>query len=306
MSSPSYCVLVCTYNRSRDLREMIASATRQRLSAGVEMEILVVDNNSSDETATVVQEFVKHDSRVRYVFEPAQGKSFALNTGLRVMRSGIFSVIDDDLVMPEDFVQRLHNSFASQPWAHYIGGKVLPLFSGPVPAWLTPARWAPIAMADYGDAPFRVDVERPVCLLSCSFRRGAVESVGGYRTDLSVNGTAIGGTEDSDLLARLWGKGFAGYYDPSLRLLHKVSEARVTRAHYRHWHFGHGRFTARSGTTPPGRTQLLGVPAYMVREAAVDVGRLVTKLTDMDTRIAAVDRLSFFLGFVTERIFRRG
>jgi glycosyltransferase involved in cell wall biosynthesis len=254
-----------------------------------------------------VREFVNRDSRVRYVFEPAQGKSFALNTGLRLMQSEVFSVIDDDLIMPNDFVQRLHQFFSTQPCSNYVGGKVLPLFSGAVPAWLTPMRWAPIAMADYGDVPFRVDADRPVCLLSCSFRRSAVEAVGGYRTDLSVDGAAIGGVEDSDLLSRLWARGYAGFYDPSLRLLHKVPEARLTRAHYRRWHFGHGRFTARSGNVPGGKAQVKGIPSYLIREAVSDLSRLVVSILkgQQDSRVDAADRLCFALGFATERVLRK-
>ncbi len=77
-------VVLCTYNRSKYLATALNSAAALVLPESVEWEILVVDNNSNDSTREVVADFCdRFPSRFRYLFEPQQGKSIALNAGIR-------------------------------------------------------------------------------------------------------------------------------------------------------------------------------------------------------------------------------
>ena len=77
MVQPETCdvsVNVCTYNRQQLLREALESIVRNDIGAGVHYEVVVVDNNSTDQTPQVVQSFIERGhSNVRYVFEGRQG-----------------------------------------------------------------------------------------------------------------------------------------------------------------------------------------------------------------------------------------
>ena len=74
-------VIVCTFNRSGLLETALESIAASEMPAGIAWEILVADNNSSDGTRAVVEDFIRrHPGRFRYVFEPRPGKSNALNT----------------------------------------------------------------------------------------------------------------------------------------------------------------------------------------------------------------------------------
>ena len=76
-------VNVCTYNRHQQLREALESIVRNESSAGVQYEVVVVDNNSTDPTPQVVQSFIDRGHRnVRYVFEGRQGLSYARNAAI--------------------------------------------------------------------------------------------------------------------------------------------------------------------------------------------------------------------------------
>jgi glycosyltransferase involved in cell wall biosynthesis len=69
-------VILCTYNRCEALAKALASITALTLPGSVEWEVLVIDNNSSDETRAVVEDFRRrYPGRFRYMFEPQQGKS---------------------------------------------------------------------------------------------------------------------------------------------------------------------------------------------------------------------------------------
>ena len=69
--------------------------------------MLVVDNNSSDQTREVVEEFAdRYPGRFRYLFEPQPGKSYALNSGIREARGTVLAFIDDDVTVEPSWLTR--------------------------------------------------------------------------------------------------------------------------------------------------------------------------------------------------------
>jgi glucosyl-dolichyl phosphate glucuronosyltransferase len=307
---PFVTVLVCTYNRARDLEEMLESALHQEEVTARDYEVLVVDNNSSDSTPDVVAGLIQRQSEhLRYLFEPRQGKSFALNTGIEHARGEYYAVIDDDLIMPPTYVRDLIDTIRESAGVAAVAGKVLPMYEAEPPSWLTSEHWAPIAMADLGEEPFRVGIQRPVCLMAATLRRADVLAVGGYRTDLGVRGRdVIGGTEDAELMQRLWQAGHQGMYVPHLLLHHKVPSSRLTTRHFRRWHFGHGRARARTWAADVERSRgrLFDLPLHMYRTAITDVlGWLRGTVTRRgDVAFHHLFQLYFFAGFLHERTRR--
>src|ERR1700722_7299422 len=90
-------VVLCTYNRAQSLGETIESVVAQTMPPLLEWELVVVDNNSRDETRHEVEDFQRgYPNRIRYLFEAQQGISYARNTGVHAGRSDVFAFIDDD------------------------------------------------------------------------------------------------------------------------------------------------------------------------------------------------------------------
>jgi glycosyltransferase involved in cell wall biosynthesis len=299
-------LLACTFNRSADLREMLETAVAQETDGTFQYEVVVVDNNSSDDTRAVVEEFAARKGPVvRYVFEGRQGKSHALNTGLAAARGGIYTIVDDDFILPRDWVRKIVEAFRAHPDASFVSGKVLPLWQGSVPSWMGPQHWSAIALADYGDEPFYADETRQVCLLACSFRRADVEAAGGYRSELGVSKDLIGGVEDLEILQRLWKRGRRGIYVPHISFQHKVPASRATKRYHRRWHVGHGRHYARlrDAEFERSRVRLFDVPAHLYRHAAISAIQWVkwTVLGRENEAFACETRLRFFAGFFLER-----
>jgi glucosyl-dolichyl phosphate glucuronosyltransferase len=299
-------VLICTYNRAADLRKAVHSAVGQQGLESGAYEVIVVDNNSTDGTRDVVAGFGPPTGvELRYYFEQRQGKSHALNTGLSNAAGAIVSIIDDDQIMPPNYAAELLRLFGEHPEASFIGGKVLPVWESEPPTWLTSERWSPIGMSDYGDEPFLVNAKRPVCLLTCAFRLADLNAVGGFRTELGVTGSAMGSTEDAELLERLWSSGRPGRYEPSLVLRHLAPARRLTQSYYRRWHRGHGRYSAlrREPSVERSSFRVLDVPSHMYRQAVLDGMRWVSRALRRD-REAAFNlecSLCFFSGFLAQR-----
>lgn len=267
-------MLVCTYNRSSDLREMLETALTQETDGEFTYEVLVVDNNSTDDTRSVVEEFLTRGyENIRYLFESRQGKSYALNTGLNFVSSPIFTICDDDFALPKDWIKNIFAAFKAYPEVSFVSGKVLPAWQGKAPSWLTPEHWSAIALTNYGEKKFYADENNQICLLACSFRIADVKAVGGYKPELGVTKNQIGGIEDFEILTRLWKSGRRGIYLPHIWFYHKVSSNRCTKKYHRLWHSGHGNFYAamRGEEFERATERLFDVPAHMYLRAVKDV-----------------------------------
>lgn len=299
-------LLVCTYNRCEDLRELLETALAQETGGEFTYEVLVVDNNSTDGTRAVVEEFIAAGHRnLRYLFEAEQGKSHALNTGLKAVRGWAYAITDDDFVLPKDWVRGICGGFRAHPEVSFVSGKVLPLWQTGPPAWLTQEHWSAIAMADYGEEPFVTNEEHQVCLLACAFRLADVQAVGGYHVDLGPRKGRTGATEDLDLLKRLWKSGRTGLYLPHITFYHKATPDRLTKEYHRRWHRDHGRSYAvmRAEELEAGSNRLFDVPTHMYRAAAADaLGWLKCRLSGRSDKAFWHEiQLYFFAGFFRQR-----
>src|ERR1041385_845497 len=248
-------LLVCTYNRCDDLRELLETALTQETEGRFSYEVVVVDNNSTDKTRSVVEEFLSAGHKnLRYLFEERQGKSHALNTGLKAVRGWAYVITDDDFLLPPDWTRGIYDGFVQHPDVAFVSGKVLPLWQAEPPSWLTTRHWSALAMADYGEKQFITDESNQICLLACAFRVADVVAVGGYHGELGPQKGRTGATEDLDLLIRLWKSGRKGLYLPHVSFRHKATADRLTKRYHRRWHRDHGRSYAimRSDETEQG------------------------------------------------------
>jgi len=299
-------LIVCTFNRARDLHELLETAVVQETGGEFTYEVLVVDNNSTDETREVVEHFISAGpASVRYLFEAKQGKSHALNTGLKAAQGHIYTIVDDDFILPSSWVLNIYRAFRLHPEVSFIGGKVLPLWQEDPPPWLTREHWSAIAMADYGEEEFYTDADHQICLLACSFRTADVKAAGGYRPELGVTSGQIGGTEDIDLLQRLWQSGRKGIYLPHIWFHHKVTADRGTKQYHRRWHQEHGVFYAvmREKEFESSSARFFDVPAHVYRQAVRNAAALI-KHSLLGKSDQAFDReieLRFLLGFMRKR-----
>ena len=245
MSGVSISVVISTYNRADRLPIALEALARQ--SGDVSHEIIVVDNNSTDETAALVQRAAASSSgRIRYIFEGRQGLSYGRNAGIAAARGDIIALTDDDVRVADDWLLQVDAAFRAHPEVDYIGGRVLPHWLATPPRWLTQAHWAPLALQDYGAGPMLTGRERAICLVGANltFRRQVFERVGLFTPSLGRIKEGIGSTEDHDMQLRLWRAGAQGLYLPTIVCVADVTPDRLQRSYHRRWHHGHGRHCA--------------------------------------------------------------
>jgi glycosyltransferase involved in cell wall biosynthesis len=299
-------IVIPTHNRAASLRRTLSSVLAQTY-AGSPPEIVVVNNNSSDETPAVCGEF----AAVRMVNEPRQGLSYARNTGIESLdhfdRDDVIAFIDDDIEADCDWVAQLAAAFDSEPSIDCVGGRVLASDPHALPAWLTPDHWAPLALQDHGPARRKFDASAPIGLVGANFafRKSVFDRLGGFSPDVQRVKDGIGSTEDHEFLSRLYSAGGIALYTPEALVRTEVPAERLTREYHRRWHRGHGRFHAlmRLPEMERAKARLLGIPIHLFRRAFQDVLAWIRSLLSGDAAraFAAETRLWFFSGFVKER-----
>ena len=198
-------VILCTHNRCRSLEKALQSVAASQLSTSSGWEVLVVDNNSSDQTREVVETCCRrYPGRFRYLFEPQPGKSYALNSGIRGALGEILAFMDDDVTVEPTWLQNLTANLDDSDWAG-AGGRILPERSFSPPRWLALqgqfSMGGVLALFDRGDKPGELDWA-PYGT-NMAFRRAMFDKYGAFRTDLGpIPGSQIR-NEDTEFGRRL-------------------------------------------------------------------------------------------------------
>lgn len=240
IGAPDISVVISTRDRCGLLRAALASLLDQECPVELTYEIIVVDNNSSDGSRDFVQRLACESGvSVRYLHEPRIGVSYGRNTGIQAARAPIVAFTDDDNVVDRRWIATVKMLMDQHPDASAVGGKILPKWNAAVPEWLDRQHWSPLAILDYGDAPFYTGASDPRCLLTANlaFRRGVFDRIGGFSPQFQR-------CQDHELLIRLWRAGLTALYAPELVVYAPVDPVRLTKRYHRAWHSRHGRYSA--------------------------------------------------------------
>lgn len=312
-----YSVVIATYNRARDLRDTLSSLAGLRPDGP--WEVIVVDNNSTDETRSVVETAAEtFPAPLRYLFEAAQGRSPALNTGIGAARGEIIATTDDDVRVPADWLNVIARGLADLR-CDFVGGRVLPIWGAPRPAWLPDRggkQWAVIALLDYGDQPIEFGARVPLGV-NMGFRREAFDRAGGFDPHTGRRAGTLLGQEVREWCIRARQAGLRGFYFPGMVVEHLIPAARLDKRYFRRWFYWRGISRAllyqRAGLDmeAPEQTTLdftkvphvAGVPRYLFRKALATVAGWARAVYRRDV-IAAFEHevwLWFFAGIVRQR-----
>jgi glycosyltransferase involved in cell wall biosynthesis len=126
-------VVVCTYNRSKLLKYCLKCLCHQKLEAR-NYEIIVVDNNSTDNTDEIIRSYLKGKAQIKYFKEKHQGLSHARNRGCNEAQGKYLAYIDDDCIVSRNY---LRNVFAiiEENEVDIMGGPIYPYYTEKRPSW---------------------------------------------------------------------------------------------------------------------------------------------------------------------------
>ena len=268
-------ILICSYNRAASLDKTLRSLMEMDIPIGASVGITVVDNNSSDATRQVLEQWRdKGPLPVSYLFEPKQGKSHALNTGIGRLAARAVAFTDDDVFVDTGYARAVLDALARHPEVRCFGGKVTAIYPDSLPGWLDLNGSMAFLKSTFVDREDG-DVECPFGEGTISsvpggcnmfFRRGAIEENGLFRTDLGPKGRSLGFSEDTEYCQRLRGRGERFMYIPSAIIRHPVHEERLDKEYLIKWQFNCGRSEVQRAGGYGEAAQLFGIPRYLLRK----------------------------------------
>jgi glycosyltransferase involved in cell wall biosynthesis len=298
-------IIICTYNRANSLAKVLDSIDMMEVPNDMSWELVIVDNNSKDNTREIVDEF-KSKTRlsIKYVVETKQGLSAARNCGISAKSGEIVIFTDDDVVVDKFWLSEVVGAFRKLD-AACIGGKILPLWQHPPPKWLTKELHCYIALLDYGDEVLRMG--RPM-LWGANFavRADVFDKYGVFSNELGRRPGKLYGLEETVLIDQLIKAGERVFYCPRAVVHHCIPGSRMKKSYFRKWRFHEGEQMAlRSDES--GQRKVFGVRNSMVRHLLGEVKhylRIVAKRQDN----AFIKQLNIIseIGCILQHIRRRG
>ncbi len=243
---PSISIIVCTYNRCQSLRDTLIALKKQRFSDDVSVELIVIDNNSTDSTRVVVESEAKNSPfSIRYVFEATQGISAARNRGIWEATGELIEFTDDDTIPNENWGQSLWKAYKKYD-ADFLGGKIDLLWLTKPPNWLVNNRvlLGHLGIIDHDSTTVFSSDQFDTNLVygaNMAFRRSCFDKVGVFRNDLGMKGGELLRGEDTEIVERFVAAGKKVIYVPEAVVSHKVEPYRTKLSYFRRLRFGSGR-----------------------------------------------------------------
>ncbi|MEX2435865.1 MAG: glycosyltransferase [Balneolaceae bacterium] len=238
--------IICTYNRADYLDDSLASMLAGNTPVKP-IEILVVNNNSTDETGEVINRYINHGKpniTVRSVIESKQGLSHARNRGIREAEAPVIIFVDDDIRADTNYINAWLQFFYDYPDVRAAGGKIHVQFDDPRPEWMSQFLLPLLGHHDYGNSikPYR-KTNYPFGG-NMAFKKEIFDRFGLFDTGLGRIGKDLKASEEKEFFQRLKKDEIEIYYLPEATLYHRVGTSRLTREYIRRQAVGLGQSLA--------------------------------------------------------------
>ena len=227
---PVISVVICTYNRDKFIGEALNCLAKQTLSAEL-FEIIIVDNNSTDDTSGIAKNFIAAhpELNIRYVPEVNKGLSFARNRGIAEAKGPIITYIDDDAEATPGFLQSIVSFMEADKTIVGIGGKVIPKYSeSQEPKWMSKYLYGFVGLMDYGVKPKRFDstMKYPAGC-NMSYIKDILLKAGGFNNQLTFR------SDDKYIFYQVTKLSGNIFYLPQALLYHNIDNDRLTFTNFK-------------------------------------------------------------------------
>lgn len=224
LPAPHATVIVCTRNRATELPDAVALL----LCSGAQ-DVVIVDNDSGDDTAQVAAELAaRSNGVVRVVFEPRGGLCHARNAGAAAARHDLLLYIDDDARPGPGWLSHLAHA-VSRPGVVNAGGPIAALWPElRAPGWPGRPLEPLLGVLDLGDLERRLRPPDVVYGGNWAIRRDALIAVGRFDPAFGLSPEARVGGDEVSVAWRLYERGFGdALYVPGAAVGHRIAVSHV-------------------------------------------------------------------------------
>lgn len=255
-----FSVIVCTYNRDSYLIQTLRSLVNQSFDKD-DYEILVIDNNSTDNTSTISKDFIEvhPEMAIHYFLEKEQGISYARNRGILESKGEFIVFIDDDETIDTGYLELLDHYLNDYTKAELAATPVNPVYETKKPQWLSPYI-ARLFTGEYnkGNQVKTLLQKDAPGTGHAVIKKSLFEKYGKFNTELGRKGNSLMGAEDKDMFLRFMKNGVECYYFPEIPIYHHIPDNKLTDDFFL-------RITYALGKSERVRTQSISSTAYLKR-----------------------------------------
>ncbi len=233
-----FTVAVRTYNGATRLPILFERLQQQINTEDIFWEVLVVDNNSQDETAEIVATYAskwRSNSRIRYVFEPKQGCAYARDCAMAEATSDLVGFLDDDNLPEENWVAEAFRFGSEHPEVGAFGGNIFPLLDETPPPYFEQVSYL-LAVDDRGSTAYqyprsfhRIVPVNPGSVIRKQAWQECVPAQR-YLRGRDINRRfASGSAEDIEVMSYIHTSHWEVWHNPALRVWHHIPARRWER-----------------------------------------------------------------------------
>jgi glycosyltransferase involved in cell wall biosynthesis len=254
-------VIICTYNRRKYIYGVLQSLARGTMPESG-YEIVLVDNNCTDDTHAEVERFCNDYPKVtlRYFVETNQGLSHARNRGIKESKGDILVYVDDDATVNPSYLDAYASWFNTHPETDAAGGPIIPHYEGgSEPRWMT--YFIKCLLTGYlyfGKKPRSFPGNKYPGGGNAAYRKRVFDTVGLYNVNLGRNGNNLGGGEEKDIFDKMKRHGMQFVYLPDAILYHSIPDYKLEQDYF-------DRVTEGIGRSERARTFWVNDRAYKKR-----------------------------------------
>lgn len=219
-------VVIPTRNRAPWLEGCLATLTDQTIDKG-RVEIIVVDDGSTDETSQVAARF-----EVRCIRQEPAGLNAGRNRGALAASGEIITFVDDDIYADPRWAGEMLRTFETTG-CDAVAGRIELLFEASRPGWLSDKMLVFLSGFDLGDQPRRLGRPEIPRGANCGVTRRVFEKLGGFAPGLDRAGASLLSGGDNEFFLRLYAQGGTVAYAPGARVRHRVPADRLSKAWFR-------------------------------------------------------------------------
>jgi glycosyltransferase involved in cell wall biosynthesis len=225
-----FTVAIPTYNGAQRIADVLDSLQHQEGLEAVHWEVIVIDNNSTDQTCKIVEEYQLHfPCSLRYCVEKKQGAGYARKLAIHQAKCELVGFLDDDNIPYPHWIKAALDFAAQYPQAGAFGSQIHGDFDAPLPSELKPLL-PYFAILEWGNQPFQYTQMLPPSAGLVVRRQAWLECVpektilNGRTKDNFLTG------EDLEVLAYIKRKGtWQIWYNPRMEINHKISVFRFDK-----------------------------------------------------------------------------
>jgi len=230
-------IIICTYNRAKCLESALKSLIKQFGNSNY-FEIIVIDNNSQDDTKNIIKKYLNKLSFLKYIFEPKQGLSYARNRGIKEANSEYIAFLDDDAITCPNWVKLAYEIIDFKK-PDIFGGPMYPYYEDKKPKWYKDD----YAIRKVTNKPRLLKSSEFITAANIFYKKDIFNKIGLFDVDLGMKGNKVSLGEETQIQLKADKQGYKIFYHPNLYINHLVPrfKMRVLYILKRYYAYGYTR-----------------------------------------------------------------